>query len=194
MDQLVRLRFRRKKVARNGEQGMSLIEVMIAGMILTVGMLGYALLMATSIMANSRSRADSTSVMLAQSALDQLAATTLASASTTMIDCAGTSVTAATAVGGAATTANDEIDWTEASPPTGYHMTYTICASTNSDTSNAQQRSYDVRWNVAQVSATQAQTYLIIIGVRPTNYTTNLKQFMLPVNLKTYVGPHSTTP
>ena len=59
MEKLRTPRVRRRKI-RNGEQGLTLIEVMIAGMILVVGMLGFAALMATAIAANARSRTDST--------------------------------------------------------------------------------------------------------------------------------------
>jgi len=173
---------------------MSMVEVLVAGFVLTVGMLGFAVLMTTAIAANSRSRADSTSIMLAQAVMDQLAASATISSTTLVSDCSGNPATTANvAVGGSTLTSSDEIDWTQ-NPVTGYSMTYVICASTNSNTSNAQQRSYDLRWSIQQVNATDTDTYFIVVGARPTKWQSNLKQFTLPINLKSYIGPHSTTP
>lgn len=172
---------------------MSLIEVLVAGFILTVGMLGFAALMMTAIEANSRSRADSTSIMLAQSVMDQLAANAWTYTSTPISDCSGNPPTSASVgTGGATLLANDEIDWTAAAV-TGYSMTYVICASTNSDTSNAQQRSYDLRWSMQQVSTSDTDTYMIVVGARPSKWNSNLKQFAMPISLKSYIGPHGIT-
>ncbi len=194
MDQLRHRRFLRKRLRRQGEAGMSMIEVLVAGFILTVGMLGFAALMATSIAANSRSRADSTSIMLAQSLMDQLSSAATISTNTTITDCSGSGpYTVNTSTGGSLLTASDEIDWTQ-NAVSGYSVTYVICAATTDTTSNAQQRSYDVRWSIQQVNATDTDTYFIVVGVRPTQWTSNLKQFTLPISLKSYIGPHSTTP
>jgi type IV pilus assembly protein PilV len=191
MDQLVRI-CRKRQIS--GESGLSMIEVLVAGFILTVGMLGFAVLMTTAISANSRSRADSTSIMLAQAVMDQLAASATLTPTTSISDCSGNPATTANvSSGGAALLTNDEIDWT-ASAQSGYSMTYVICASTNSDTSNAQQRSYDLRWRVAQVSASDTDTFFIVVGARPSKWNSNLKQFAMPISLKSYIGPHSATP
>lgn len=191
MDQLAKIRRKRQK---SDEAGLSMIEVLVGGFVLTVGMLGFAVLIATAITSNSRSRADTTSIMLAQSVMDQLAASATLNPTTTISDCSGNTATSANVgTGGATLLTNDEIDWT-ASTVSGYSMTYVICASTNSDTSNSQQRSYDVRWHIAQVSASDTDTYFIVVGVRPTRWTSNLKQFTMPISLKSYIGPHSATP
>ena len=171
-----------------------MIEVLVAGFILTVGMLGFAVLMATAISANSRSRADSTSIMLAQAVMDQLAASATLTPTTSVSDCSGNPATTANVgSGGATLLTNDEIDWSAAAV-SGYSMTYVICASTNSDTSNSQQRSYDLRWHVEQVSSSDTDTYFIVVGARPSKWNTNLKQFAMPISLKSYIGPHSATP
>jgi type IV pilus assembly protein PilV len=191
MDQLTKIR---RKGRRSAEAGLSMIEVLVAGFVLTVGMLGFAALMATAISANSRSRADSTSIILAQSVMDQLASASTLNPTTSISDCSGNTATSANVgSGGATLLANDEIDWS-ASPVTGYSMTYVICASTTADTSNSQQRSYDLRWSIQQVSASDTDTYFIVVGARPSKWNSDLKKFAMPVSLKSYIGPHSTTP
>lgn len=180
---------------RNGQSGMSMIEVLVAGFILTVGMLGFAALMASAIMSNSRSRADSTSIMLAQSLMDQMASNVSINSTTTINDCSGAGATTANvSVGGATLTTSDEIDWTAAAV-TGYSMTYVICAATQDNTSNAQQRSYDVRWAISRTdTGNDTDSYFLVVGVRPSKWNSSLKQFTLPVSLKSYIGPYSPTP
>jgi Tfp pilus assembly protein PilV len=193
MDKLI---CRRKKVGnRNGERGMTLVEVMVAGAILVIGMLGFALLMATSIAANARSRTDSTATMLTQSLMEQISASLIGNVNTApqMTDCAGTAYNIDISAGGANVSSSTEtIDWSQsqASVTTGYSMNYVICASTSSTTTNAQERTYDVRWNVSKVTSGavgDSHTWLIVAGARPKNYSSNLKMFTLPVDMKMYV-------
>jgi Tfp pilus assembly protein PilV len=183
-------RVRRAKV-RNAEAGLSLIEVLIAGAILVIGMLGFAALMATAIAANARSRTDSTATMLSQTVMEQIAASLIGTTGVSapqVKDCTGTLYNIDMSPGGAAVTTTDEtIDWTQTSVPTGYQMNYQICASTTNTNTNAQQTTYDVRWNIQKISNTN--TYLIIAGARPKNYVTNLRYFALPIALKMYVTP-----
>jgi type IV pilus assembly protein PilV len=180
---------RRRKI-RNGEQGLTLVEVMIAGFILVVGMLGFAALMATAIAANSRSRTDSTATMLSQTVMEQIAASLIGkggAADPQVKDCTGTNYPIEISVGGANLDSNELIDWTQTSVPLHYQMLYQICASTTNTNANAQETTYDVRWNVTKVNNTN--TFLIVAGARPKNYVTNLRYFALPVGLKMYVTP-----
>jgi type IV pilus assembly protein PilV len=189
MEKLSTPRLRRKKI-RNGEQGLTLVEVMIAGFILVVGMLGFAALMATAIAANSRSRTDSTASMLSQTVMEQIAASLIGqsgAAAPQVRDCTGTAYPIDMSVGGAALDSNEGIDWTQTTVPTNYQMLYQICASTTNTNANAQETTYDVRWNVSKINNTN--TYLIIAGARPKNYVANLRYFALPVVLKMYVTP-----
>jgi type IV pilus assembly protein PilV len=189
MEKLSTSRVRRRKI-RNGEQGLTLVEVMIAGFILVVGMLGFAALMATAIAANSRSRTDSTASMLSQTVMEQIAASLIGKTGANapqVRDCTGTSYPIDMSVGGAALDSSEAIDWTQTTVPTNYQMLYQICASTTNTNANAQETTYDVRWNVSKINNTN--TYLIIAGARPKNYVTNLRYFALPVVLKMYVTP-----
>ena len=191
MDQLIRRRTKLRK--RNSERGMTLVEVMMAGFILVVGMLGFAVLMSTAIAANARSRTDSTETMLVQSLMEQISASLIGNVNTApqMKDCTGANYNIDISAGGAATS-GDAIDWSQSlgSVPTGYSMPYEICASTVNSAANAQERTYDVRWNVSRVTSgtsTDSHTWLIVAGARPKNYSANLKMFTLPVDMKMYV-------
>lgn len=173
---------------------MTLIEVMLAGLVFTVGLLGLAALIVTTIAANSRSRADSTATMITQAVIEQVSAVSVGTAAPVVYDCgshsvaSGTGWTIKTMEGGAAIDSSEAIDWSETSPPAGYHMDYQICASQNQDTSNYQQRTYDVRWRVTKVG-TNTNTFYIVVGARPKNYRADLRNFALPVNMRVYVGP-----
>jgi Tfp pilus assembly protein PilV len=188
MEKLIASRLRPRKI-RNGEQGMTLIEVMIAGMILVIGMLGFAALMATAIAANARSRTDSTATMLSQTVMEQISASLIGKggAAPQVRDCTNTLYPIEISTGGAALDSSERIDWTQTTVPSGYQMLYQICASTTNTNANAQETTYDVRWRVEQVADTN--TFLIIAGARPKNYVTNLRYFALPVGLKMYVTP-----
>jgi hypothetical protein len=102
-------------------------------------------------------------------------------------DCTGTNYPIEISVGGANLDSNELIDWTQTSVPLHYQMLYQICASTTNTNANAQETTYDVRWNVTKVNNTN--TFLIVAGARPKNYVTNLRYFALPVGLKMYVTP-----
>src|SRR4051812_43433869 len=169
MEKLIASRLRRRKI-RNGEQGMTLIEVMIAGMILVIGMLGFAALMATAIAANARSRTDSTATMLSQTVMEQISASLIGKggAAPQVRDCTNTLYPIEISTGGAALDSSERIDWTQTTVPSGYQMLYQICASTTNTNANAQETTYDVRWRVEQVADTN--TFLIIAGARPKNY------------------------
>jgi Tfp pilus assembly protein PilV len=188
MEKLRVPRSRRRKI-RNGEEGLTLIEVMIAGMILVIGMLGFAALMATAIAANARSRTDSTATMLSQTVMEQIAASLIGKggAAPQVKDCTNTLYPIEISTGGATLDSNEAVDWTQTSVPAGYQMMYQICASTTNTNANAQETTYDVRWNVSQVANTN--TFLIVAGARPKNYVSNLRYFALPVGLKMYVTP-----
>ena len=86
---------------------------------------------------------------------------------------------------GAALTANGVIDWnnqTFAQVPTDvggnkYALDYVACGA------NGRQTSYEVRWNVIQMSA---NSRLTIIGARPSgNGQLGGLKFVIPANLRT---------
>lgn len=174
----------RRNRRRNREQGFTIIEAIIAGLILTFGLLSITALFATAVGNNGRSRVDTTATMLSESVIEQITAVLARGGPSEMVDCASTPNTwnISTDVGGAALSGSS-IDFTEASPPSGYHMNFVVCNGGGTTNSVA---TYDVRWNVAQVTS---NTYLVTVAARPKDMQTGRFTFALPVTFRTYVGP-----
>lgn len=164
-----------------------MIEVLMAGGIMTVCALGMMLLITNSIATNTRNKFDSTTAMLAQSVIEQVHSTLIGSGTTNLSDCAGNSYTINTAPGGAALTGSN-IDFTEASPPAGYSMDFVVkspCAVTGTE-----QATYDVRWRVSQIGApaTPTNTYLLTVGAQLKNRGQGNLFFAAPVNLRVMIA------
>ena len=87
--------------AGNPQAGMSMIEVMIATVILSISSLGVIGLVWTSILMNNRNKVDSTQTMLAESIIEQVNATIIGSENSALSDCDGTTWTISTTPGGA---------------------------------------------------------------------------------------------
>jgi Tfp pilus assembly protein PilV len=166
--------FHLRKVASMGrcqsetcENGMSIIELLVAMTVLTVGMLGSMIMVLTGMQSNSRNKNDTSAVVLDQEILEKFA--TLKNYPKTgtanIYDCAlnGSNLHLASLVqaanpgagailytaGTAPTPAQvGDVDWTQPTPTlatattTGYAMQYRTC---NNDI-------YEVRWNVMEVS------------------------------------------
>jgi Tfp pilus assembly protein PilV len=149
---------RRRKTS--GETGMSIIELLIAMTVLTVGMLGSMIMILTAMQSNSRNKNDTTATVLDQEILETFA--TLKNypqvGSVNIYDCSGNAVyylasygqgTFASGGSGAPLTATGDIDWTQPTPAlatsttAGYAMQYTNCSGDI----------YEVRWNVRDADA-----------------------------------------
>jgi len=176
---------------------MSLIELMIAMVVLVVGMLALMLLVSTAIGSNNRNKLDTTATLLTQTVLEGIAAEP-ANQNTTfsMTDCdpAGpTTWTIATASAtspgaGAQLDANGNIDFAgqtyanlvAASP--NYAMKYVTCGA------GGTQATYEVRWNVRKLSTF---TKLVTVSARQIgvpNTATRLPFFAPPITLRTIAG------
>jgi type II secretory pathway pseudopilin PulG len=174
---------------------MSLIELMIAMVVLATGLGGITILLTGSIASNSRNNRDTTATLLAQMVISQISGQHVYSVGTiTMTDCAGTNWTIATTPGavgtgnGANLKADGTIDFTQAynNVTTNYAMQYVDCSI-----AGGIQTTYDVRWNVMSVS-TNTTTRMITSAARP--MASNVNQlggvfFALPVNLRGIGGP-----
>lgn len=180
---------------RHSQQGSTLIELMIAMLVLAIGLGGVTVLLTTAIASNNRNYSDTTATLLAQMVVEQISAQHVYSDDyITVTDCAGNPwkiYTTPGAVGtgdGATLTASGTIDFTQAytAVPTGYEMQYVACSS-----SGGTKVAYDVRWNVMSVS-TNATSRLITAAARPmasnVNELGNLF-FALPVDLRGIGGP-----
>jgi Tfp pilus assembly protein PilV len=191
----------RKQKRQSTQRGMSLLELMFAGFVLTVGMLGSLILITTAMQSNNRNRFDSTGTMVAQLVMEHIntmptnqidPATGNLVTQIPITDCATSAHAAETwnvsvvggpvGAGNGATIAGAEIDWTQtyAAVPTGYKMRYWSCGDVV----------WEVRWNIQQLSNL---TKVIIVSSRQSgtaNATVKTGMiFAPPVTLRTVSGP-----
>lgn len=128
------------------ERGMTLIELMIALVILAVGLGALAILFMTAMQTNNKNAKDTTATMMAQTVLEKITAEPADSiVNLNMTDCANNAWAVATAAGGATVNnATGDIDQTQSynAAPANYKMLYVACGAGGTQTV------YDVRWNV----------------------------------------------
>jgi len=162
-----------------------MLEVLFGAIVMAIGFMGLIGLVTAAIASNNRNKLDSTGTMLTQAVVEQINSTIVGTGTATITDCNGTTFNIATAVGGAALTGAN-IDFSEASPPTNYHMDFAVCPV-------AQANHYDVRWNVQQmvnVAQPSGNVYLITVGARLRGSGAGgNKFFAFPVTLRTYASP-----
>lgn len=200
---------RKFKTGKNQEHGFSLIEMMIAMVILAVGLGGLTILFVTAMNTNLKSSRDTGATMAAQSIMEQIAAQPAlqGSAPVTVTDCAGTQYKVATD-GGApnpAGTGNGatlvpqtpgsgnagfpgEVDWAAGAPPaaTAAANGYAIPQFADCGVVGGSQVVYEIRWNVKQLTPYSRQ---IVVGARETGaQRLGGLRFMLPVSLRSVGG------
>jgi type II secretory pathway pseudopilin PulG len=180
-----RIHVRRKS---HPESGMTMVELLIAGVVLVVGMLAIMVLLGLATGNNGRSKVDSTSTMLSQAVVEQISAVLAGGGPGQIVDdnnCDGTgntwqidSQSGPPPNGVGAPLQGEKIDFTQAAPA-GSKMDYVDCAGNVRTT-------YDVRWNVQTIDATG--TYLVTVGAKPVQGGAKQFLFSLPVNMRAYVG------
>lgn len=167
----------RRRTCQGSEAGISLIELMIAGVVLVVGVLAMMSLIITAIGANNRNKKDTTATMVAQMVMEQIATQPANSTGTVVVtDCASNNWTIAVAPGGA-TLSGGTIDYSAATVP-NYNMRYVVC-------SGDARATYEIRWHVQQLTT---NTALVVVGARQLGAGSDLRYFALPVTLRTIVG------
>jgi prepilin-type N-terminal cleavage/methylation domain-containing protein len=172
---------RRKKAPRN-ERGMSLVELMIAMVVLLVGLVGSMSLVAISMGNNGRSKQQSNSTIVAQGITEKIASMRATLAPVLPVtDCAGNAFNVNTVAGGSPVTASGDIDFTQA-PVAGYQMLYTDCGT------NGRQLIYDIRWNIQQPTP---NVKILVVSAKRQTTGTDLKVFSLPVTIRTLIGQGS---
>jgi Tfp pilus assembly protein PilV len=168
-----------KKPAARDERGLTLIELMIALVVLMVGIVGSMALIGVSVGGNGRSKQQSNSTAIAQMMVEKISSVKASISPTlTITDCAGNSSTIATAVGGSALTSAGVVDFTQ-SAVMNYQMLYTDCAS------GGMQFTYDVRWNITQPTP---YTKFLTVSAQKQNAGNNARFFSLPVTIRTLIG------
>lgn len=192
--------FRAEKAVR--QQGFSLLEFLIAMVVLTIGVGGLLPLLLASITLDKKAAGDTTAVMVAEVVLEQMSS---AGANFTGVlpnplqDCANPAnswnidMTSAIVGGGsgganggngANLTNQGAIDWTQdyATIPAGFAMRYVACSTTN-DTPVT----YEVRWDVIKTSSSDS-TKMVVVSARPMIQQAWSLGVIAPINMRTIVG------
>jgi prepilin-type N-terminal cleavage/methylation domain-containing protein len=175
-----------KKRLAGKQEGLTLIELMIAMVVLAVGILASMSLVIMAINGDFRSKQQSNSTALAQMVTEKIMSIPAYSSPTlTLIDCTNTSynvsTTGSSTGAGAALTASGDVNFTQATV-TNYYMPYTDCATLG------RQATYDVRWNIKTLSA---YAKLLTVSARLITTSTNGTAgavFSPVVTVKTIVG------
>ena len=188
---------KRKLVFRNNSQrGSSLIELMIAMLVLAIGLGALTTLIIACMVTDNRNSKDTSATLLAQKVIEELSAqNTNAPNAVILTDCAGNNWTipstqgAAAPVGQGAALATSPnslyyggIDFNQSvgAVPAGFSMQYVDCSL------NGTQTTYDVRWNVMTVTANS--TRLITASARQRGSSSDGLHYAIPVTLRAVGG------
>jgi prepilin-type N-terminal cleavage/methylation domain-containing protein len=172
-----------KKTLHANQRGMSFIELMIAILVLTVGILGSSILLSLSVGTNYRNRQQSNSTVIAEMVMEKISSVKASTAPIlTVPDCTGaarTINTAGSAGGtGASLLPSGQVDFSQAAVA-GYSMIYVTCGT------QQRQAGYDVRWNIRTPTP---YTKLVTVSVKLTGSGTDRRVFSLPVTIRSVAG------
>jgi Tfp pilus assembly protein PilV len=175
------------RVAHN-QEGLTIIELLIAMVVLAVGILGSMSLVIMAINGDFRSKQQSNSTALAQMVTEKIMSIPAWASPTLIItDCTtanySVSTTGSLTGAGAALTSSGDVDFTQAKVP-NYNMAYTDCGTAN------RQMTYDVRWNIKTI-ANDPYVKVLTVSARlnsVTNGATTGAVFAPVVTIKTLVG------
>ena len=180
------MRRKQNSGAAGNQEGLTIIELLIAMIVLAVGILGSMSLVIMAINGDFRSKQQSNSTALAQMVTEKIMSIpAFQNPTLTITDCTNTnysvSTTGSSTGAGAALTSSGDVDYTQAKV-TDYNMAYTDCGTAN------RQMTYDVRWNIKTIS-----TYAKLLTVSArlnsvSNGATSGAVFGPVVTIKTIVG------
>lgn len=168
------------RLTQRHEQGLTIIELMIAMVVLAVGILASMALVITAINGNFRSKQQSNSTALTQMVTEKIMSVPANTSPTLSIsDCVNpTPYSVSTTAGGAPLAASGDVDYTQA-VVANYNMPYTDCATAG------RQATYDVRWNIQTLSP---YTKLLTVSARLKSVGKNASAFAPVVTIRTLVG------
>jgi len=172
-----------QRIKPSKESGTSLIELMIACLVLMIGVLGVVSLIPIAIAENGRNRQQSNSTVIAQMVMEKLMSVPATNTTVLAIsDCTPTAFNVNTTGGGASLLASGDVNFSAAAPA-GYSMNYTACGPVG-----GAQSVYDVRWNIQTPSAF---VKLITVSARLKGSGNNATLFSLPVTIRSMSGQGS---
>ena len=176
------MRRKQNSGAAGNQEGLTIIELLIAMIVLAIGILGSMSLVIMAINGNFRSKQQSNSTALAQMVTEKIMSIPAYTNPTLIItDCTNTNFNVATAAGGGALNSSGDADFTQAKVA-NYNMAYTDCGTAN------RQMTYDVRWKITTIS-----TYAKLLTVSArlnsvSNGATSGAVFGPVVTIRTIVG------
>jgi len=186
-----------KAVSRKkAEAGGTLIELMVAMLILAIGLGALTTLFVGSMLTDNRNSKDSTATLLAQKVIEELTAQNVnATVAVTLTDCQGNNwvipATQGAPFPGQGANLNNNpgnityggIDFTQAigAVPAGFSMQYVDCDP------NGQRTTYDVRWNVVSMTANNSRLITAAARRLGTNNQGGLV-YAIPVTLRAIGG------
>jgi type IV pilus assembly protein PilV len=163
------------------QDGMTIIELMIAMVVLAVGIIGAMALVVRAMEGDAVSKQMSNSTALAQMVTERIMAVPANAGSVvTITDCAGTAANVNTAVGGPSLTTAGDVDYTQATVA-GYYMNYKDCGT------SGRQVTWDVRWNVQAITGSSFAK-LLTVSAQLTSVKSNRILFAPVVTIRTVVG------
>lgn len=175
---------------RNQESGLTLIELLIAMLVLAAGLVGLMAIIVAAIAGNNRNKLDTTSTLLSQMVIEQLSNVPATVTRTIVVqDCNGASWNISTDSGGvgadtgAPVDSNRDIDFTSSYTTDGYSMRFVVCGAAGTSAT------YDVRWHIYQPNAYEK---VVVVSTRllGTGSLTGVEaiSYSKPVQLKTVLG------
>lgn len=173
----------RKRSAMSLQQGgMTLIELMIAMLVLATGIMASMGLIVRAIAGDAWSKQLSNSTVLSQTVTERIMAVPAQNNGIlTITDCASNTSNVATSTGGASLNSNGEVDFTQAAV-TNYQMYYTDC-----DTSG-RQATYDIRWNVQAITNSSGNVKLLTVSTKLKNAGSSPILFAPEATVRSIVG------
>lgn len=189
----------RRGSKRRVQAGFTLIELIVAGALLVIGVMALSTMVALAVKNNGHSRLDSSATMLNQAVVEQVMsgisfqsycspsdtspACTTGQAS--LYDCGTHTVANAnpwpihSALGGAGLISG-KIDFSQPQVG-GYSMNYVTCLGSNRIT-------YDVRWNISALTSTDntSFTHILTVGSRMLGGPGIIN---FPINMRVMLGP-----
>jgi len=171
----------------NAQHGMTLIEVMIAMVVITIGMSAVLSLMMYTLSSNNRNRQDVNAATIAILFLRHASTVpAFQNLTVTVTDCQGTSFNINTTANSVTTPgppllSSGKIDFTSSYTTAGYSAQYQICEA------GGQFSTYDVRWNIQTITA---YSKLITVGVMKVGASGNAGSngFTIPVTMRSIAG------